>query len=82
MKVLAEGKWKMLWSMEVMCSEKECGAKLLAEEGDVSAVYDSFPSKYSLVCPVCGSCLYLPPASIPLRVKAEADKKKKWSSCD
>ena len=82
MKVLEEGKWKMVWSMESLCSEKECGAKLLTEEGDVSAVYDSSPAKYSALCPVCGSCLYLPVASIPLRVKVEADKKKKWSPFD
>ncbi len=82
MKVLEIGKWKIPWSMEVMCSEKEYGTNLLIEEGDVSAVYDSLPARYSLVCPVCGSCLYLPPASIPLRVKAEADKKKEWSYRD
>lgn len=82
MKVLEEGKWKMVWSVEVPCSEKECGAKLLVEEADVKAVYDSTPAKYSSECPVCGSVLFLSSASIPLRVKAVADKKKKWSSCD
>ena len=76
MKVLEEGKWKMVWSMELPCSEKECGAKLLAEEEDVKAVYNSSPAKYSCSCPVCGSVIYIPPSGIPLRVKAVADKSK------
>ncbi len=80
MKVLEEGKWKMVWSMELMCSEKECGAKLLVEEGDVKSVYDSSPAKYSAECPVCGSVLSLSPPLLPLRLKATVDKKKKWSS--
>lgn len=80
MKVLSEGKWNMIWSMEAMCSEKECGAKLLVEEGDVKSVYDSWPAKYSAVCAVCGSELSVPAPAVPLRVKAAADKKKKWAS--
>ncbi len=82
MKVLEEGKWKMVWSVEVPCSQKECGAKLLVEEADVAPVDYSDPAKYSCVCPVCGSEISLLASSIPLRVKKVADKKKKWSSSD
>lgn len=82
MKVLEEGKWKMVWSMELMCSEKECGAKLLVEEGDVKSVYDSHPAKYLAQCPVCGSAFSLSPLLLPLRLKAAVDKKKKWSLSD
>ncbi len=82
MKVLEEGKWKMAWSMEVVCSEKQCGAKLLVEESDVTAVDYSSPAKYSCECAVCGSVLNLPPAEIPLRVKAVADKGKLYRDYD
>jgi len=82
MKVLEEGKWKMPWSMEMVCAEKECGAKLLIEEGDVLPTYNSSPARYEVVCAVCGSKLFVPPALIPLRVKTAVDKKKKWSTSD
>ena len=80
MKVLEKGKWEMPWSMEVMCAEKECGAKLLVEETDVKAVDYSSPSRYSAVCPVCCETLFVPAASLPLRVRKVADKSKKYSS--
>ena len=66
MKVLEEGKWKMLWSMEVVCHEDQCGAKLLVEEVDVKGVNFSSPAKYSCKCAVCGSVFDLPPSD-PLR---------------
>lgn len=82
MKVLEEGKWKTPWSMEMVCSEKECGAKLLVEEADVKPVYNSSPAKYEAVCAVCGSKLSVPSALIPLRLKTEVDKNKMWSGSD
>ena len=80
MKVLAEGKWKMPWSLEVVCSEKECEAKLLVDEADVKAVDYSNPASYSVLCPVCNSKSSLCESSVPKWVKWEADKKKKVSS--
>lgn len=80
MKILAEGKWKNPWSMEIDCSEKECGAKLLLEEGDVRA--KDYSRLYSAECPICESSIIIPGNAIPLRVKQPLDKKRKWPSCD
>ena len=81
MKVLAEGKWKKPWSMEVVCSEKDCGAKLLVEESDVKAVDNSSPADYFVKCAVCGEVVYVKAAFLPKWVKGDADKGKKyWNS--
>ena len=80
MKVLEEGKWKNPWSFEAICSEKECGAKLLVDEGDVVAKdYSRF---YSVDCPICESNIVIPGNLIPVRVKRPIDKKRKWPSYD
>ena len=82
MKVLKEGGWKMPWSMEAMCPEKECGAKLLVEEGDVSAVDYASQDEFSASCAVCGANIKISAAALPLRVKREKLKRKKYASWD
>lgn len=72
----------MAWSMEVMCSEKECGGKLLIDEADIRAVDYSSPSKYSAVCAVCGEFISLAPPLLPKRTKEAVDKKKKYYEFD
>lgn len=79
MKVLEEGKWKNPWSLDVVCGEKECGAKLRVDEKDVKAV--DYRNDYVVECPICGGNVSIAGHSIPLRVKRPLDNKRKYSSC-
>ncbi len=81
MKVLEEGKWKMVWSAEMVCSEKSCEAKLLVEEADVKAVdYSSSRNDFYAVCAVCGANMNVAASALPLRMKKELNAKRKYSS--
>lgn len=80
MKVLEEGKWKQMWSMEMVCPEKQCGAKLLVEEADVKAVNYSSRNDFYAECAVCGGSLVITSVMLPLRMSKELNKKRKYSS--
>lgn len=80
MKVLEEGKWKHVWSMEMSCPEKQCGAKLLVEEADVKPVDYSFNDDFYAECGVCGACMYITSLVLPLRLQKELNKKRKQRS--
>ena len=80
MKVLEEGKWKMVWSAEMVCAEKSCEAKLLVEESDVKAVDYSSKNDFYAVCAVCGSSLNVLASSLPLRMKKVLEASRKFSS--
>ena len=80
MKVLDEGKWKMVWSAEMLCSEKSCEAKLLVEESDVKAVDYSSKNDFYAVCAVCGASINVSAAALPLRMKNDLNNKRKYSS--
>jgi hypothetical protein len=67
MKVLEKGGWDNPWSMEMVCSEKECSSKLLVEEGDVKPVYNY--SGYYALCPVCGKNISIQGKDLPIRPK-------------
>jgi hypothetical protein len=68
MKVLDEGKSGLLWKdLEKLCSNDECGAKVLVEEKDVkrdSEDYDFFVS-----CCVCGSSIIISDSDVPFKLK-------------
>ena len=80
MKVLEEGKWKTPWSMEALCPEKQCGAKLLIEEGDVKPVDYASQNTFYAECPVCGTGVDIPGVVLPLRIQRMLNKKRKYSS--
>lgn len=80
MKVLAEGRWKMPWSMEAMCNQKQCGAKLLVEEGDVKPVHYEYG--FYAACTVCGTRINIPTSSLPLRIQEALNKKRKYRNVD
>lgn len=80
MRLIEEGKWKKPWSIEVVCSEKECGAKLLVEEKDVKPV--DYNSGYYTECMICEAQIKITDNSIPLRMKVILDKKRKYHDCD
>jgi hypothetical protein len=82
MKVLEKGKWDMPWTAEVICTEKQCGAKLLVEEGDVCVVDYSSKNDFKVTCMVCGTTVYMSGKDIPLRVTRPLDQKRKYSSSD
>ncbi len=79
MKVLEKGNWGNPWSMELICSEKECSSKLLVEEGDVKPVNNQ--AGYYVLCPVCEKGVSIQSKDIPLRLKRVVDRKRQyWSS--
>ena len=80
MKVLDEGKWKSPWSVEAVCPEKCCGAKLLVDESDIKAVEYSSKNDFYAVCPVCSGHLSFGSSAIPARIARELNKKRKYSS--
>src|SRR3989338_1414633 len=78
MKVLEEGRWKMPWSMETTCSQKQCGAKLLVEEGDVRPI--DYGNGFYAKCAICGTSVNIPVSALPLRMQIALNKKRKHSS--
>lgn len=82
MKVLEKGKWKMPWSTEALCPQKECGAKLLVEEADVKPVDYSSRNDFVAECAICGDTIPIKVAEIPLRLQKALNKKRKYSSWD
>lgn len=80
MQVLKEGKWKLPWTMEVVCPNSACEATILVEEGDVLPVYNQH-NKYECKCGVCGRTIALPANQIAPRVQEMANSKRKYSSC-
>jgi hypothetical protein len=80
MKVLEEGKWKQVWSMEMSCSEKQCGAKLLVEEADVKPFDYSSKNDFYAECAVCGARMSITSLMLPLRMQRDLNKKRKYSS--
>jgi hypothetical protein len=81
MKVLEEGKWKMPWSLEIVCKLDACSAKLLIEEADVKGV-DYSGDDYAVCCPVCGSSIKIESSAVPLRVQRMANVGKKFRDSD
>lgn len=79
MQVLKEGKWKLPWTMEVVCLNSACEATVLVEEGDVLPTYNQ-SSKYECKCVVCGRTIGLPTSQISLRVQEMANPKRQYSS--
>lgn len=83
MKVLEEGKWKQVWSMEMSCPEKQCGAKLLVEEADVKPIDYSSKNDFYAECGVCGGSMNMTSDKVPIRMQKELNKKRgKWDSSD
>ncbi len=80
MKVLEEGKWKQVWSMEMSCPEKQCGAKLLAEEADVEPIDYSSKNDFYAECGVCGGIMTITSDKLPLRMQKDLNKKRKHRS--
>ena len=80
MKALEGGKWKMPWTIEAVCSEKQCGAKLLVEEKDVKPIDYSERNDFYAECAICGTQLHIPVASLPLRLQKILNKKRKYRS--
>ena len=80
MKVLEEGNWKNPWSGEYVCCEKSCGAKLLVEEADVKPV--DYASDFYFVCSVCGHKNNVKVNELPMRVREERGKGRKYSTGD
>lgn len=78
MKVLEKGNWENPWSMEMNCSEKSCGAKLLVEEVDVKPV--DYGSDFYAECMVCGQHISILKNSLPLRLAKAAEKGRKYRS--
>lgn len=81
MKIIKEGNWKMVWEMEMTCTEKSCGAVILVEEDDVKPIDYSSPDTYYCECVVCGSSVNVPKKDLPLRVQKKVNTHKKYSSC-
>lgn len=79
MKVLEKGMWDNPWSLEAICSEKSCGAKLMIEESDMKPV-DNYV-RYYASCVVCGHKISVASESLPLRLRNILDKERKYSSC-
>jgi hypothetical protein len=79
MKVLDQGKWQNPWTAEVICQQKQCGAKLLIEENDVKA--PDYSVSFTYTCPVCGAVNYLNENDISLRVTKKAAKGRKPPNC-
>lgn len=80
MKVLKSGKWKNPWSATLMC--QICSAELLVEEKDLQPQGNQADSNY-FTCIECGKNNYVDTKTLPLRVKEELNKKRKyWSSGD
>ena len=82
MKLLEEGNWKIPWSMEVICIEKGCGAKVLIEEKDVKPVDYDDAYRYYAVCMVCERNIYISEKDVPQRMKNVLDKKRKYRDRD
>lgn len=78
MKVIKEGKWNVPWSGESTCST--CDAVLLIEEVDVKPV--DYGSGYFYACCVCGKHNVMNEKMLPLRIKEEKNKTRKYSSGD
>lgn len=79
MQVLKEGKWKLPWTLEVVCTNTSCEATLLVEEGDVLPTYNQM-TKYECKCSVCGRTVNLPTNKIAPRVQEAANPKRQYSS--
>jgi hypothetical protein len=80
MKVLEKGSWDNPWSKEAVCSEKECGAKILIEEGDVKPI--DYGEDYYAECGICGSHVKISWKDIPLRMRKVLNVKRKYASWD
>ena len=80
MKVIKEGAWTVPWKQEVTCTDKHCGALLLAEESDVKAPDYQSVDIFKVVCPICGTDLYLPVKELPRRLKDELNKTRKYQT--
>ncbi len=81
MKLIEEGNWKIPWSMEVVCVEKGCGAKVLIEEKDVKPVdYDAY--NYYADCMICERKILISEKDVPQRMKNVLDKKRKHRDSD
>lgn len=78
MKVLEKGNWENPWSMEVVCEEKSCGARLLVEEKDVKPV--DYSVGFYAECMICSHHISIPKNSIPARLVRSAEKGRKYRS--
>ena len=76
MKIIKEGKWNVPWTGNATCPT--CEAELLVEEKDVLPTYNEM--SYFCECVICKKRIELKAKDLPLRVKEEVDKKRKWSS--
>lgn len=77
MKVIKEGAWTVPWKQEVTCTDKQCGALLLADESDVIASDYSYSDVFNVVCPICGTDIFLKAEELPRRLKDELNKTRK-----
>ncbi len=77
MKVLKTGSWLKPWSIEVECTNQDCGALLLVEEGDVKATSNSY--NFHVKCVVCNQDITLKSERISSRVRKEVEKTREWT---
>jgi predicted RNA-binding Zn-ribbon protein involved in translation (DUF1610 family) len=75
MKILEEGNWKNPWSKEYVCSQKQCGAKLLVEEQDVIA--PDYRETFNFMCPLCGNTNIIANSDLPQRIKSALERKRR-----
>lgn len=80
MKLIKNGKWNDPWSGKYFCST--CDAEILVEEVDLQPQGNETDSNY-YICLECKKANYIHKDHLPLRVKEELNKKRKyWNSGD
>ena len=81
MKVLKEGKWNVPWVGGGICPNKECGAEIEVYECDLRPTFDTRDA-FECICCVCGHSIPIGADKLPLRVREELEKKRKYRRYD